>query len=829
MRFTPYVLIRCKKLLLLPLLIATMQCFSQGALKLWYKQPARVWTEALPLGNGRLGAMVFGGAGKELIQLNEATLWSGGPMRTNQNPGAYANLQLAREALFKKEDYTAANAYAKKMQGYYSDSYMPLGDLTIDQQFKDSTISNYYRDLNIKDAIATTRFTAGGVQFTRQMISSAPDQVMVLHFTASKPGQLNFKLGIKNQLRHENFLVSNNEIGMKAKAPSHIEPNYNKVPVVITWEDSTHIRGMRYRLLVKAVNKGGTVNADTTGIVVKNATEVTVYLSAATSFNGFDKSPVIQGRDEAKLAAGYLSTAIQKPWPVLLNRHYADHHKYFNRVRFDLSVPADSSNAALPTDERLENYTKGAADLSLETLYFQYGRYLLIASSRPGGVNANLQGIWNKDVRPAWSSNYTTNINAQMNYWPAEAANLSDVHLPFINFIKEASVTGKVTASEFYHARGWVLHHNSDIWAITNPVGDIGRGDPKWASWAMGSPWLSQHLWWHYEFTKDKDYLRNTAYPIMKSAALFCIDWLQPYKGHLVTAPSVSPENNFFDDNHKQGSVSIATTMDMSIIRDLFTNLIDASNELGYDKAFRDTIIAKKALLFPLQIGQKGNIQEWYKDWEDPDPHHRHVSHLFGLFPGKEISPIQTPAFANAAKKTLELRGDAGTGWSLAWKINFWARLLDGNHSYKMIRDLLRITRDLGTNMSNGGGSYPNLFDAHPPFQIDGNFGGLSGMCEMLLQSQSGEINMLPAIPDAWSSGEVSGLKARGNFEVAMKWNNKQIVNASVLSGAGGVCHIRTANRVKVAGVQTKMSKTDNGYLISFNTQKGMRYQITGI
>jgi alpha-L-fucosidase 2 len=480
----------------------------------------------------------------------------------------------------------------------------------------------------------------------------------------------------------------------------------------------------------------------------------------------------------------------------------------------------------LPTDERLLSYSKGNKDLGFETLYYQYSRYLLIASSRPGGPPANLQGIWNKEMQPPWSSNYTTNINVQMNYWPAEAANLSEMHLPFLDFIKHLSVTGRTTAAQFYHSRGWAVHHNSDIWALSNPVGDKGKGDPMWANWSMGSPWLSQHLWWHYQFTKDRKYLKETAYPLLKGAARFCMDWLVPYKGYLVTAPSVSPENSFIDDKGKKGTVSIATTMDMAIIWDLFTNVIDASNELGADKSFRDSVIAQKKLLYPLHIGKKGNLQEWYKDWEDTDPHHRHVSHLFTLFPGKEISPIGTPKLAAAAKKTLELRGDAGTGWSLAWKINFWARLLDGNHAYKLIHDLLRLTGSAVTNYSNGGGSYPNLFDAHPPFQIDGNFGALSGMTEMLLQSQSAEIYLLPALPDAWPQGQISGLKARGNFEISMIWKDKKLSKASVLSVAGSKCVIRTNDPIKISELRTESKKTLNGYVISFDTVKGKMYHL---
>jgi alpha-L-fucosidase 2 len=817
-----------KRLILLLILIVPVSAFCQANLKLWYKVPAKKWTEALPLGNGRLGAMVFGGVNKELIQLNEATLWTGGPVRTNVNPGAYDNLQLARKALLKDEDYEKGYEYTQKMQGYYSESYLPLGDLTITQNFKDTVPTAYYRDLDIRNAISTTHFTIDGTTFTRQIISSAPDQVIVIHLTASKTGQLNFKIGANSQLRYKSSVLAGNEIALKGRAPAHVQPNYINSANPIEWDDSTGCKGMRFELLVKAVNKDGSVIADAGGIEVKNATDVTIFVSAATSFNGFDKCPLADGKDENKIATGYINNAWAKSWQTLLTRHYADYHKYFNRVAFDLAKPKDNRNAALPTNARLVAYTNGAKDPELETLYFQYGRYLLISSSRTNGVPANLQGIWNKEMRPPWSANYTTNINVEMNYWPAEVANLSEMHMPLIYFIKNLSVTGAVTSREFYHTKGWAVHHNSDIWGLSNPVGDVGHGDPTWANWTMGSPWLSQHLWWHYQFTHDKKYLKEVAYPLMKGAAEFCIDWLVADKdGYLVTAPSVSPENSFYDDKGKIGSVSVATTMDMSIIRDLFGNLIDASNELGLDKAFRDTIIAKKAKLYPFHIGKKGNLQEWYKDWEDPEPHHRHVSQLFGLYPGNQISPVNTPALTAAAKKTLELRGDEGTGWSLAWKINFWARLLDGNHSYMLLRDLLRATDQAGTNYKGGGGSYINLFDAHPPFQIDGNFGGIAGMAEMLLQSQNNEIQLLPALPDAWADGKISGLKARGNFEVGISWKNKKVVSASILSVVGGKCNIRTNEPVKIAGVTGVSKKTANGYLISFEAKRGMKYIIT--
>jgi alpha-L-fucosidase 2 len=807
--------------LLLPLFT-----YSQQQNKLWYKTEAKVWTEALPVGNGRLGAMIYGNVGEELIQLNESTLWSGGPVKDNTNPSSPSYLPLIRKAIFEG-DYQKASTLSKKMQGAYSQNYLPLGDLRIKQAFNSSSVGHYYRDLNIGTAVATTTFTVNGINYKREIFSSAPDQVIVIHFTASQLKKLSIDLTVKSLLNFKVAAMEKDVLSMSGRAPSQADPSYvndNKEP--IKYGDSNDCNGMRYQLLIKPMVKGGAVETDEKGIHIKNADEITLLLSAATSFNGFDKCPNSDGKNEQAIARSYLTKATVKSYDNLYLDHLKGYQKYFNRVSLSLG---SSSNEQLPTDERLAAYAKGDSDPGLEALYFQYGRYLLISSSRPGGTAANLQGIWNKELRPPWSSNYTININAQMNYWPSESTNLSEMHQPFLALIKDISVNGAKTAKSFYGLDGWVAHHNSDIWAMANPVGDFGKGDPKWANWAMGANWLSAHLWEHYKYTGDKDFLRKTAYPLIKGAVVFTMGWLVKDKdGFWVTAPSGSPENEFRDEKGNNGAIALGSTMDMSIIRELFANFLSASTLLDIDPVLRKAVVEKQKMLYPYQIGKKGNIVEWYKDWDETEVHHRHVSHLYGLYPANQISPMATPALTAAARKTLEIRGDDGTGWSLAWKINFWARLLDGNHAHTLLKTLLRLTKENNVNYGGGGGTYPNLFDAHPPFQIDGNFGGTAGMVEMLLQSQNTEIHLLPALPDAWRSGKVTGLKARGGYEVDMTWGNKILQTATIIANNNSTCNIRSANRLFFNGKPLPATQTAIGFVTKLTVVKGKKYLLKG-
>jgi len=771
--------------------------FSQSNRYLmWYDKPAKNWNEALPIGNGAIGAMIFGNVETELIQLNEETLWTGSPADLNPNPQAPNFLAQVRKLLFSGKNSEAAKLL-RKMQGPDTQKYQPLGDLIIYNNNKDS-VTNYYRDLDISKAVSTTRYTQGGVIYERSIFASAPDSVLVLRLKSGVKGKLNFSLGVRHIVGYKAEIQENDLVFTSKTKPMDKE-------------------GMNYEFRIRVTSTDGTLTKSDSLLKISNASTAVVILSAATSFNGFDKSPVTEGKDANKIALRRLNSASLLSYDLLLKKHLKDYQGYFNRLELNLSK---SYVPIKPIDKRLEDYKNGIEDFHLEELYFQFGRYLLISSSRPGGIAANLQGIWCNSINPPWRSNYTTNINLQMNYWPAMSLNMAEMYQPLIKQIQNMAVNGRSTAKNYYKMNGWAAHHNSDIWAQTNPVG-AGTGDPKWANWALGSPWLSQHLFEYYQYTLDKDYLREIAYPIMKGAAEFCLDWLVEKDGYLVTAPSTSPENVYYDKNRQAQSLTIASAMDMQIIWDLFTNVMEASEILAVDKDFRALILDKRSRLSPLKIGKKGNIMEWYDDFEDVEPEHRHVSHLFGLHPGRQMSPLIDRKIGEACRKTLEMRGDGGTGWSKAWKINFWARLLDGDHAYLMYQQLLKSS------------TLNNLFDTHPPFQIDGNFGSIAGIGEFFLQSHLGEIHLLPALPKKWNEGSVKGLKAKGAFRLDISWKKNKLDKALLFSEKGSHCTLRTNCPVKIKGAKSRVKeeryKNETHYIYIFPTKTGKTYKIVAI
>ena len=731
--------------------------------KLWYNQPARAFEESLPIGNGKLGALIYGGADKDSLYLNDITLWTGTPVNPNEGGDAYKWIPKIREALFK-EDYKTADSLQHYVQGHNSEYYQPLGLLQI-KDANSGKASQYYRELSLDNSIAQVSYLRNGVKYTKEYFASHPDKLIAIKLGASQKNAINCEISLTSLIPHK-VKASQQQLTMTG----HVTGNE---------ENSIH-----YCTILQVKHTDGKVWATDSTLHLQNVSEAIVYLVNETSYNGFDKHPVKEG-------APYIEKVTDDAWHLanftyeeFKQRHITDYKSLFGRVNFKLDKAQCDTKRT--TAEQLLAYTdQQERNPYLEMLYFHYGRYLLISSSRTPGVPANLQGLWAPALYSPWRGNYTTNINLEENYWPAEVANLSELVAPVDGLIKGLASTGKHNAQHFYGInKGWCAGHNTDAWAMSNPVG-TGNESPQWSNWALGGAWLVQTLWDHYDYTRDTDYLRNTAYPLMKGAADFLLEWLIPdphNPAQLITAPCTSPEADYINDKGYQGSTFYGGTADLAIIRELFKNTIKGAQALGIDTEYQQQLQSALERLRPYHIGKRGNLMEWYYDWDDQDWHHRHQSHLLGLYPFHQISVDKTPELAAASTKTLEIKGDNSTGWSTGWRINLWARLHRADKAYQILRKLLTYVSPDSFNdkTHRSGGTYPNLFDAHPPFQIDGNFGGTAGICEMLMQTDGETMYLLPALPEAWKNGEITGIKARGNYEVSLRWKNGKVNKATI-------------------------------------------------
>ena len=768
---------------------------SKGPLpnKLWYNKPAYAFEESLPLGNGKLGALVYGGANNDSIQLNDITLWTGVPVNPNEGGEAYKWIPKIREALFK-EDYKTADSLQHYVQGHNSEFYQPLGMINI-KDCNQGEFTDYYRELSLDNSLATVRYRRNGIQYTKEYFASHPDKMIAIKLSASQKRAINSDISLTSltSLIPHQVKASRGQLTMTGH-------------VLGDEANSTH-----YCAMLQVKNTDGKVWASDSVLHLKDVSEAIIYLINETSYNGFDKHPVKEG-------APYIENVADDAWHLanftydeFKQRHIADYKKLFDRV--SLSLKGARFDATRPTDRQLLAYSDNhESNPYLEQLYFQYGRYLLISSSRTKGVPANLQGLWAPALYSPWRGNYTININLEENYWPAEVTNLPELVAPVDGLVEGMSVTGRHNAQHFYGIdKGWCAGHNTDAWAMSNPVG-TGNESPQWSNWAMGGAWLVETLWDHYDYTRDTEYLRTTAYPLMKGAADFLLAWLIPNPhnpNELITAPCTSPEADYITDKGYRGSSFYGGTADLAIIRELFKDTIKGAKALGIDSDYQQQLQAALNRLRPYHIGKRGNLLEWYHDWDDQDWHHRHQSHLLGLYPFHQISVNKTPELAAAATKTLEIKGDNSTGWSTGWRINLWARLHRADKAYQIYRKLLtyvspEVYKD---SKHRSGGTYPNLFDAHPPFQIDGNFGGTAGVCEMLMQCDGETMDLLPALPQEWKAGEMKGLKARGNYGVSLAWNNGKLTRASITSKNGGNLTINYNGKQKVLSFKTGETK----------------------